>query len=65
MCLHLAAYLFHSHKYSERMVDCQYGEDGLIQIVEWDFEGDGSFDILNNLSDIERPLLGDMIPFLG
>ncbi|MBU7045168.1 MAG: hypothetical protein HXS54_01920, partial [Theionarchaea archaeon] len=38
-----------------------FDEDGLIQIVEWDFEGDGNFEILNNLSDIERPLLGEAV----
>jgi hypothetical protein len=38
-----------------------FDEDGLIQLVEWDFEGDGSFEVLNNLSDIERPLLGEAV----
>jgi PKD repeat protein len=38
-----------------------FDEDGLIQSVEWDFEGDGSFEVLNNLSDIERPLLGKAV----
>jgi hypothetical protein len=38
-----------------------YDEDGLISLVEWDFEGDGIFEVLNNLSDIERPLLGEAV----
>ncbi|MBU7045882.1 MAG: hypothetical protein HXS54_05545, partial [Theionarchaea archaeon] len=38
-----------------------YDEDGLISSVEWDFEGDGRFEVLNNLSDIERPLLGEAV----
>jgi PKD repeat protein len=38
-----------------------YDEDGLISLVEWDFEGDGSFEVLNSLSDIERPLLAEAV----
>jgi RHS repeat-associated protein len=38
-----------------------YDEDGLISSVEWDFEGDGRFEVLNSLSDIEKPLLAEAV----
>jgi PKD repeat protein len=38
-----------------------FDEDGLISSVEWDFEGDGRFEVFSNLSDIERPLLMEAV----
>ncbi|MGC1122710.1 MAG: PKD domain-containing protein [Candidatus Methanofastidiosia archaeon] len=32
-----------------------YDEDGEITSLEWDFEGDGVFEVVNNLKSIERP----------
>jgi hypothetical protein len=32
-----------------------YDEDGEITSLEWDFEGDGAFEVTSNLKSIERP----------